>query len=87
MESALKSPIENESEVEEASMGTSFGNIGETNVNFVQNEIEIDAVVTESKSDDELPEEELVSTTPEVNTGTGTDTGTDFSRNDILDLA
>ena len=64
-------------------MGTSFGNIGETNVNFVQNEIEIDAVVTESKSDDELPEEELVPTSPEVQTGTGTD----FSQNDILDLA
>ena len=64
-------------------MGTSFGNIGETNVNFVQNEIEIDAVVTESKSDDESPEEELVSTSPEVITGTGTDS----SQNDIFDLA
>ena len=64
-------------------MGTSVGNIGETNVNFVQNEIEIDAVVTESKSDDESPEEELVSTSPEVHTGTGID----FSQNDILDLA
>ena len=64
-------------------MGTSVGNIGETNVNFVQNEIEVDAVVTESKSDDESPEEELVSTSPEVITGTGTDS----SQNDIFDLA
>ena len=64
-------------------MGTSVGNIGETNVNFVQNEIEVDAVVTENKSDDESPEEELVSTSPEVITGTGTDS----SQNDIFDLA
>ena len=72
-----ESPLENESEVEEASMGNSLGNIGETNVNFVQNEIETDSKVDKTEPEDNL--EKHNSTSLEINI--------ESSENDILDLA
>ena len=72
-----ESPIENESDVKEASTGNSLGNIGETNVNFVQNEIETDSKVDKTEPEDKL--EKQNSTSLEINI--------ESSENDILDLA
>ena len=72
-----ESPIENESDVEEASTSNNLGNIGETNVNFVQNEIETDSKVDETEPEDKL--EKQNSTSLEINI--------ESSENDILDLA
>ena len=72
-----ESPLENESEVEEASTGNGLGNIGETNVNFVQNEVESDPKVDKTKPEDNL--EKQNSTSLEINI--------ESSENDILDLA
>ena len=73
----LESPIENESDVKEGSTGNSLGNIGETNVNFVQNEIETDSKVDKTEPEDKL--EKQNSTSLEINI--------ESSENDILDLA
>lgn len=58
-------------------MGNSLGNIGETNVNFVQNERETDLKVDKMESEDNL--EKQNSTSLEINIKS--------SENDILDLA
>ena len=73
----LESPIENESDVKEGSTGNSLGNIGETNVNFVQDEIETDSKVDKTETEDNL--EKQSSTSLEINI--------ESSENDILDLA
>ena len=73
----LESPIENESDVKEGSTGNSLGNIGETNVNFVQDEIETDSKVDKTEPEDKL--EKQNSTSLEINI--------ESSENDILDLA
>ena len=67
------SPTENESEVEEAPTSNNLGNIGETNVNFVQNESGIVEKVEEVKS------EEFTPNSSEINI--------ESNENDILDLA
>ena len=65
-------------------MGTNLGNIGETNVNFVQNEAETDATVQETKPEDNLSTEELNPTSSEAKAENN-----DFNigENNILDLA
>ena len=73
----LESPIENESDVKEGSTGNSLGNIGETNVNFVQDEIETDSKVDKTETEDNL--EKQSSSSLEINI--------ESSENDILDLA
>ena len=65
-------------------MGTNLGNIGETNVNFVQNEAETDATVQETKPEDYLSTEELIPTSPEATAGNN---DLSIDENDILDLA